>query len=152
MSYTATVELLSVYTATLEELSPPMSNYVLNGYTLTGLTGGTPVKLDGLFTATLAGLQAGTRIVVSLTHADTETIRVEYQLGAKGADTESAPWLIVCDNDTTRCWRLDRGSVHKGGLPCVWNADSAKFHRIHGVGADGSAVPAMDETGFTLPT
>lgn len=152
MSYTATLELRHVYTATLEEITPAMANYIINRYDLTGLTGGTAVKLDGIAESTLDGLSNGARVVVSLTHGDGEIIRAEYQLSSKGADVEAAPWIIVCDNDSTLCWRLDRGSVTKGGQPCVWNADSEKFHRVFGSGADGAALPAMDETGFELPT
>jgi hypothetical protein len=149
--YTASLALRSVYTASLEILEPQMSNYLINRYDLTGLTGGASTDLDGLAEATLDGWQNGSRLVLTLTHADTEKIRCEYELGAKGASVESAPWIIVCDNDTTRCWRLDRGSVFKAGQPCTYNPDSGKFHRVWAAGADGSATPAVDATGFEIP-
>ena len=142
---------LDAPTGEILAVSRDMGNYLLNRYDLTGLTGGATTDLDGLSAATLANLSNGARLVLTLTHADTDKIRAEYELGAKGASTESAPWVIVCDNDTTRCWRLDRGSVFKGGQPCAYNSTSQLWHRIWAVGADGSAAPSVDASGFTLP-
>lgn len=142
---------LDAPTGEILAVSRDMGNYILNRHDLTGLTGGAATDLDGLSAATLAALANGARLVVTLTHADTEKIRAEYQLGAIGASTESAPWVIVCDNDTDRCWRLDRGSVFKGGQPCAYNETSQLWHRVWAVGADGSAAPSVDASGFTLP-
>lgn len=151
MGYTATITRVARYTGTIERTYLDMANYLLNRYDLTGLTGGASTDLDGIRSATLGNLSNGARLIVTIEHSDGEHIRAEYQLGAIGEDAESAPWIIVCDNDTDRCWRLDRGSVFKGGQPCVYNATSAKFHRVWAVGADGSAVPSVDGTGFTIP-
>lgn len=142
---------LDAATGTLTPATPDMSNYILNRYDLEGLTGGTASDLDGLSASTLARLSDGTRLVLSLVHADGETSRAEYELAALDGDTEVVPWVIVCDRAATRAWRLDRGSIHKGSLPCTFNVDSGKFHKVWGVGADGGAVVSLDPTGFTLP-
>lgn len=147
----AAIKRLDAATGTLTPVTPDMSNYLLNRYDLTGLTGGDTTDLDGLAEETLDALQNGARLVLTLTATDTEKIRAEYQLGAIGADVEAAPWIIVCDNDTTRCWRLDRGSVSKAGQPAAYNATSGKFHRVWAVGADGSATPSVDASGFSFP-
>ena len=153
MIYTATLESTRSYTATIGPSTyPDMANYyIINRYDLTGLTGGLATDLDGLSKLTIDSLSNGSRVVVSLTHGDGEIIRLEYQLGAKGGSAESDPWIIVCDNDTARCWRLDRGSVFKGGMPCTFNAVTGLFHRVWAVGADGSATVSLDPTGFTIP-
>lgn len=138
---------------TVALLSPIMSNYILNFYSMTGLTGGLTTTLDGLAATTLAALQNGSRAVLQLASpedGDTEKIRLEYELTALGADSESAPWIITCDNDATRCWRLDRGTVSKGGQPAAYNTTSGKWHRIWGIGTDGAATASLDPTGFDL--
>ena len=138
-------------TGEIAATTPDMGNYLLNRHDLTGLTGGAATDLDGLTAATLADLANGARLVLTLTHGDGERIRAEYQLGLKSTDTESAPWIIVCDNDATRCWRLDRGMVTKGGQPCTYNAGTGLWHRVWAVGADGAAAPSLDATGFSIP-
>ena len=153
MIYTATLESTRSYSASISASTyPDMANYyIINRYDLTGLTGGLATDLDGLSELTIDSLSNGSRVVVSLTHGDGETIRLEYQIGAIGVSVEAAPWIIVCDNDATRCWRLDRGSVFKGGMPCTYNAASGLFHRVWAVGADGAATVSLDATGFTIP-
>lgn len=146
--YAATIAIRYVYAAALTEISPDMANYILNRHDLTGLTGGTSVKLDGLVVATLALLQNGARLQLGMTGG----IGVQYRLSDLGADSEvgaaAGGFIIICDNDTDRCWRLE--SVTKEGQPCAWNADSSKWHRVWGVGADGSAGPSLDASGFSL--
>ena len=146
-----TVTRLDGSTGTLTPVTPDMSNFILNRYDLTALTGGALTALDGLTATSLSLLGNGARLVIGLTAADTEKIRAEYVLGLKGSDVESAPWIIVCDNAPTRCWRLDEGTINKGGQPVAYNSTSGKFHRIWALGANGSATPAVDETGFDFP-
>lgn len=141
----ADIKRLDAATGTLTPLTPDMSNYTINRHDLTGLTGGTSVKLDGLAAATLDALSDNTRLQLGFTGG----IVAQYRLGAIAAGVESAPHLIVCDNDTERCWRLE--FVMKEGQPAAWNADTSKFYRIWVTGADGAASTAPDDTGFSIP-
>lgn len=138
-----TQTLLAGGTVTL--LPPAMANYVLNRYDLTGLTGGAATDLDALSSATLALLQNGAKLCLSFAG----DIELFYKLTAKGADVENAPWIIVCDHDAARVWRLI--SVSKQGQPCAYNETSQKFHRVWGVGADGAATASLDVDGFAIP-
>jgi hypothetical protein len=130
---------------TVSLLPPAMANYVHNRYDLTGLIGGTSVKLDGLSAATLALLQNGAKICLSFA-GDIEML---YKLRAKGADVEDSPWVIVCDNDTTRCWELC--SVTKQGVPAVWNGTTEKFHQVSASGAANAVAMDVEQIGFVLP-
>jgi len=133
-------------TASIALLPTMLSNVVLNRYDLTGLTGGTSVKLDGLSAATLAALQSGAKVELSLTG----DIELQYRLRARPeSEAEAAPFVILCDNDSARCWALTR--VFRSGLPCTYNAGTTKWHKEWAVGADGSATNAIDATGFTIP-
>jgi hypothetical protein len=122
-------------------------SYVLNRYDLTGLTGGSAVKLDGLPAETLEQLANGA--IVRLFFAG--SIVADYRLRANGADAESAPWRIVCDNDTSRLWELIL--VTKEGVSCVWNPDTSKFHQLlaGGTGEAISSAPAPEASAFSLP-
>ncbi len=125
-----------------------MSNYLFNRYDLTGLTGGAATDLDGLPAATLASLLNGAKIELSFAG----DIELAYKLRARAPadEAEAAPWVIVCDNDTTRCWELTR--VTRSGQPCTYNAITSLWHKLWAVGADGSATPSLDAAGFTIPT
>lgn len=134
-------------TGTLTPTPLDMSNYTINRHDLTGLTGGTSSDLDGLSTATLDALVDGAIVELFLTGS----ISARFRLRAKGGDSEDAPWLIVCDNDTTRLWELI--GVFKEGVPCAWNDDTSKFHQLLASGTGTAIIPALaDEAdAFTLP-
>lgn len=133
-------------TASIALLPTMLSNVVLNRYDLTGLTGGTSVKLDGLSATTLAALQSGAKVELSLTG----DIELQYRLRVRTeSEAEAAPFVILCDHDTARCWALTR--VFRSGLPCTYNAGTTKWHKEWAVGADGSTTNALDATGFTIP-
>ena len=130
---------------TVTLLPPAMANYVLNRYDLTGLTGGAATDLDGLSTATLAALQNGAQVELFFS----SDIALRYRLRDVDGDTETAPWLIICDNDTDRVWQLIQ--VTKDGLPCTYNSTTQKWYSVWSVGSDGAATVSADETGFTIP-
>lgn len=135
---------LDAATGTLTPTTPDMSNYVLNRYDLTGLTGGTAVKLDGLSASTLAYLATGTTVRLFFTGS----IIADFRLRANtGSETESSPWRIICDNDAARLWELL--GVSKQGAPCVWDASLSKFKQVLSVG--GVLAQSDDADAFVLP-
>lgn len=129
----------------LEEIAD-MSSIASVLSAIDGLLGGTAVKLDGLSTTLLAALPSGQQIDLFFTGQ----IAARYRLRARTVgEVEASPHVVLCDNDAARCWELV--SVSKAGQPCAWNAESAKFHRVWAVGADGAATDAVDASGFSLP-
>lgn len=46
-------------------------------------------------------------------------------------------------------WRINR--VHRGAIPCTWNADTQKWHDLYAVGGANFISLAPDQTGFNLP-
>lgn len=123
-----------------------LATYLQNRYSLTGLTGGLSTDLDGLTAADLAALPDGAQVELYLAG----DIGARYRIRANtGAETESAPWKIICDNDTDRLWQLL--GVTKQGVPCAWNATTSKFHQIQFTGATNAVTQVVDQTGFTLP-
>lgn len=116
--------------------------------TITGLIGGTSSDLDGLGAAYLATIQNGHVLELFFTGS----IAARFRIRAKGSDTESSPFLVVADNDTTRAWELV--SVHKEGVPCVWNPDTSKWHQqlASGTGGAISGSIADEADAFSLPS
>lgn len=134
---------LDAATGTLTPATPDMSNYVLNRHDLTGLYGGTAVKLDGLAAATLAELSNGTRLQLGFTNRRV----AQYRLRAKETgevDTSATGQIVVCDYATSRVWELEY--VWKDGLPCTWDEVQQLWCPITGYGAAASLL-----TGFSLP-
>jgi hypothetical protein len=121
-----------------------LSNAVINRYDLTGLTGGTSTDLDGLSEATLASLTDGAILELFFTGSISARFRLRAMVGT---EAEATPWLIICDHDTERVFELI--GVTKQGAPCVWNSDTEEFHQQ--IASGTPAVPAMAETGFSLP-
>lgn len=135
---------LDAATGTLTPLTPDMSNYVINRYDLTGLTGGASTALDGLSAETLGRLAANTTLRLVFPGS----IVAEYRLRANaGSETEFAPWRILCDEDADRLWELV--SVHKEGVPCSWDPDLEKFRQV--LIATGALALADAADAFELP-
>jgi hypothetical protein len=135
---------LDASSGTLTPTTPDMANYIINRYDLTGLTGGTSVKLDGLPTATLAFLANGAVVRVYFSGG----IMADFRLRANtGAETESAPWNILADNATLRLWELL--GVWKEGAPCLWVSSLSKFKQV--LENSGSIALADDADAFVLP-
>lgn len=133
------------YSGAISLYLPEMSAYyLLNRYDITALTGGTPSKLDG-FDITLLK-QGNARLALYFTGS----VLAIYRLRAKGVDAESLPWRVVSDVDAAYLWELE--AVCKQGVPCVWNADTSKFHQVMASGAAGVVAVELDQTGFALPT
>jgi hypothetical protein len=121
-----------------------VSPAVLNRFDLTGLLGNTATTLDGLSTAALALLPNGTMVRLFFSGS----IVADFRLRANaGAETESAPWRVLCDNTSLRLWELV--SVSKQGVPCVWVASLSKFKQI--LENSGSIALADDADAFVLP-
>lgn len=140
----ASITRLDAATGTLTPTTPDMSNYVLNRYDLTSLTGGTSVDLDGLSASVLSFLANGTTVRLFFTGS----IVADFRLRANtGAETESAPWKILCDNSSARLWELL--SVTKEGAPCVWDASLSKFKQV--LSSGGTLTQADDADAFVLP-
>lgn len=140
----ASIVRLDAASGTLTPTTPDMSNYVINRYDLTGLTGGTSVKLDGLPAATLAALTDGAVVRLYFTG----DIMADFRLRANtGSETESAPWKILADNATGRLWQLL--GVWKQGAPCVWDPALSKFKQV--LVASGAIALADDADAFVLP-
>jgi hypothetical protein len=115
----------------------------------THLLGGVATALDGLSAGLLAALPDD--FVLELFFAGSVSAR--YRLRAvDGAETESAPWRVVCDNNTARLWQLL--DVHKEGVPCLWNPDTSKWHQQVAAGTDDAVTQgvATEEDAFSLPT
>jgi hypothetical protein len=122
-----------------------------------GLTGGDG-NLDGLDTGELASRANGSIVELFFTGSkfaryvirDREEGDEEVAGNAGDADDPGGS-LIFCDNDEDRCWELV--SVHKNGLPCVWNGETLKWHQQLGTGTgDGvSNTLAQEADAFSLP-
>lgn len=137
------VKRLDAATGTLTPVTPDMSNYIINRFDLTGLYGGTSVKLDGLSADTLAELSNGARLQIGFSSRRV----AQYVLRAKESgevDTASTGRLVVCDNDTDRVWELEY--VWKDGLPATWDEVQQLWCPITGYGSAASLL-----TGFSLP-
>jgi len=135
---------LDAASGTLTPTTPDMANTVINRYDLTGLTGGTSVKLDGLSAATLTALSNGAIVRLFFTGS----IMADFRLRANtGSETESAPWRILCDNGSGRLWELI--AVTKQGVPCVWDATLSKFKQV--LTSGGAIALADDADAFVLP-
>ncbi len=140
----AAITRLDAAAGTLTPTTPAMSNYLINRYDLTGLTGGTTAQLDGLPAAALALLQNGAAVRLFFPGS----IVADFRLRANtGSETESAPYRIVCDNAPTRLWELV--AVFKESSPCVWDAGLAKFKQILSTG--GVLAQSDDADAFVLP-
>ena len=145
LAYSLNIADLLAYSLTIEDYNIPMPSYVVNFTSFTGLTGGTATDLDGLSATVLNLYVTGTVAEMYLTG----DIALKFRLRAIGADVESAPWIIACDNDATRVWELL--AVTKEGLPCTYNSVTGLWYRVWSVGSDGSATVSQDETGFSIP-
>tara|TARA_R110001632_G_scaffold111408_1_gene222142 strand:+ start:4423 stop:4983 length:561 start_codon:yes stop_codon:yes gene_type:complete len=145
LPYSLTITDRLAYSLTVEDYNLPMPSYVVNFTSFTGLTGGTATDLDGLSATVLNLYVDGTVAEMYLTG----NIALKFRLRAIGTDTESAPWIIACDNDATRVWQLL--AVTKEGLACTYNSATGLWYRVWSVGSDGSATVSQDETGFSIP-
>jgi len=120
---------------------------------ITGLTGGASTDLDGLSAARLAGLPVGT--VIELFFTGSVAVRYRRRLRSPADETEvgaaAGGFKIICDNATTTLWELV--SVTKQGVPCLWNADTVKWHQVVGsaTGTGVSAATAQEADAFSLP-
>lgn len=125
-----------------------MSPYVSS---ITGLTGGTAAKLDGLSASALAGMPNATQIDLFFAGS----IAARYRIRDRGASPEvpaaAGGFFIHCDNDAARGWELV--SVQKDGVPCVWNPDTARWHQLlaYGAGAAVAVSIMQGADGFSLP-
>lgn len=142
------VKRLDAASGTLTPVTPDMSNYTINRYDLTGLTGGAATDLDGIAAETLAELSDGTVVELFFTGA----ISARFRLRARvGAEAEDAPWVIIADHDTDRVWELI--GVMKDAVACGWNSDTGKFHQhlLSGTGTAVISTPAAEADAFELP-
>lgn len=139
---------LDAATGTLTPVTPDMSNYTINRYDLTGLTGGTATDLDGLSEDTLAALSDGAVVELFFTGSISARFRLRAMVGT---ESESVPWLIIADHDTARVWELI--GVAKQGVPATWNATTAKFHQLLASGSGTAVIPQLadEAAGFSLP-
>lgn len=140
---------LDAATGTLTPVTPDMSNYTINRYDLTGLTGGAATDLDGLSEDTLAALSNGAVVELFFTGSISARFRLRAMVGT---EAESAPWIVIADNDTTRVWECI--GVFKQGAPCAWNPDTSKFHQLLASGTGTAISPALADaaSAFSLPT
>lgn len=120
---------------------------------ITGLTGGTAADLDGIGAATLATYANGSVLELFFTGGVFCRYLVRARSPADEAEVGAAAggFLIVFDQDTTRCAELL--SVHKQGVSCTWNADTAKWHQVvgSGTGTGVSTAIAQEASAFSLP-
>ena len=130
---------------TITLLPPAMANYVQNLSSLTRLLGGSSVALDGIRADSLALLTTGAKAALSFS-GEIEAI---YRLRARtsGSESENAPFVILCDNDSARCWQLC--VVTKETAPCSWDAALSKWRQV--LIAAGSIALSDEEHAFILP-
>lgn len=108
---------------------------------ITGLTGGGGVKLDGIEASALVAGRHSVRLYLA-TGAGGAAV-VDYRLLTLGA-AESSPWRIKPDDDATKAWILERVTID--GCPAVWNPDTSAFHRLLGSGGAGNVTLTPEQT------
>lgn len=131
----------SYYTTTEIDnlLAAQKSAFVGNYYAITTLA-----ALAALPSGTVSVLQNGA--VARLFFPG--SIVADYRLRANtGAETQSAPWIILATNATLRLWELV--VVSKQGVPCVWVSSLSKFKQV--LESSGAVALADDADAFILP-
>lgn len=136
-----------------------MASFVRVFSELVGLTGGTSAKLDGISSAALSALPNGALAELFFDDSIAARFRLrgrntpETEYASAGGDaTHPGGSVILCDNDSDRCWELV--AVLKNGLPCTWNGETLRWHQLLATGTGEGVAPALTQAtgGFLLPT
>jgi len=140
-----TISRLAEYAGTITSYVSEMSAYyVMNRPEITGLTGGTPTKLDGF---DITNLKTGNPMIALFFSGSIVAI---FRLRAKAlGETAVTGWKVLSTSDAAYLWELV--SVTKEGCPCEWNATTSKWYQRIATGSEGAVASGLASTGFVLP-